>query len=156
MLTAPDLDHAALCALIPHAGSMCLLDTVLDWDGDRIRCRTNGHRAPGHPLRRADGTLGASHLLEYGAQAAAVHGALLAALGNASARPGYLVTTRRLALYVPRLDDLPDALEINANRLLGGASGWVYEFSVTHTGQCLAEGQFTIAQREANHTGAAL
>lgn len=155
MTRAPALDHAALCALIPHAGDMCLLDAVLAWDADQIRCRACDHRNAAHPLRRSDGILGASHLLEYGAQAAAVHGGLLATASGATAHPGYLVATRRLALHVARLDNLPGALEIAAQRLLGGESGWVYEFAISHAGRPLAEGQFTIAHGDTRRVGAA-
>lgn len=153
MRTAPALDHAALCALIPHAGSMCLLDAVLTWNADRIRCLIASHSAPAHPLRRVDGALGASHLLEYGAQAAAVHGGLLAEAAGERPRPGYLVATRHLTLHVARLDDLSGVLEVTAQRLLGGDSGWVYEFAITHAARRLAEGQFTIARGEAGDAG---
>lgn len=139
------LDSAALCALIPHAGDMCLLDAVLDWDEDGVRCRSASHRLTDHPLRRADGILGASHLLEYAAQAAAVHGGLLAAAENTVPTPGYLVATRRLQLHTDRIDTLPEALNIAARRLFAGPGGWVYEFDVAHAGTELASGQFTIA-----------
>ena len=139
------LDRTALCALIPHAGDMCLLDAVLDWDDEKIRCRSASHRLTGHPLRRADGILGASHLLEYAAQAAAVHGGLLAAAENIVPTPGYLVATRRLQLRTDRIDTLPEALDIAARRLFAGPGGWVYEFDVAHAGTELASGQFTIA-----------
>lgn len=148
-VNAPALDKAALCALIPHAGGMCLLDTVLDWDEDGIRCRSASHRLPDHPLRRADGILGASHLLEYAAQAAAVHGGLLAAAEHVAPTPGYLVASRRLQLHIDRIDNLPDALGIAARRLFAGPGGWVYEFDVAHAGTALASGQFTIAHLDA-------
>lgn len=148
-MNAPALDKAALCALIPHAGSMCLLDEVVDWDDENIRCRSASHRLADHPLRRADGTLGASHLLEYAAQAAAVHGGLLATAENAVPTPGYLVATRRLQLHVERIDSVPGNLEVAAQRLFAGPGGWVYEFAVAHAGTELARGQFTIAHLEA-------
>ena len=58
----------ALVALIPHGGSMCLLEAVDSWDETRVTCRSATHRRPDHPLRR-DGHLSAVHLLEYAAQA---------------------------------------------------------------------------------------
>ena len=36
MLTA--LTKAEIAALIPHAGAMCLLDRVVHWDAEKIRC----------------------------------------------------------------------------------------------------------------------
>lgn len=149
-MNAVALDKAALCALIPHAGDMCLLDAVLGWDDENIRCRSASHGLPDHPLRRADGTLGASHLLEYAAQAAAVHGGLLAAAENAVPTPGYLVATRRLQLHAQRIDDLPGDLDIAAHRLFAGPGGWVYEFEVAQADTQLAAGQFTIAHLESD------
>lgn len=143
------IDKAALCALIPHAGDMCLLDAVTNWDADGIRCSSRSHHLEHHPLRREDGTLGGAHLLEYAAQAAAIHGGLLAAADQTSSRPGYLVSTRRLRLITDRLDTLQESLEIEARRLFAGPGGWIYEFSVTHAGRELANGQFTIAHLDA-------
>jgi predicted hotdog family 3-hydroxylacyl-ACP dehydratase len=34
---SPPLDHAWIAAHIPHSGSMCLLDQVVEWDAERIR-----------------------------------------------------------------------------------------------------------------------
>ena len=68
--------------LIPHQGAMCLWEEVVAWDQARIRLRTRSHADPDNPLC-GDGMAGermlrAVHLCEYGAQAMAVHGALLA------------------------------------------------------------------------------
>ena len=71
------LGRADIEALVPHKHAMCLWDEVLDWDAQRIVLRTAGHRDAAHPLR-SDGQLRALHLCEYGAQAMAVHGGLLA------------------------------------------------------------------------------
>lgn len=71
------LDRAAIAALIPHDGAMCLLDGVLAWDRTSITCAASSHRAPGNPLAagcRLDVVCG----VEYAAQAMAVHGDSLA------------------------------------------------------------------------------
>ena len=52
------IDRATIAHLIPHAGSMCLLDEVLSWDEDTISCRSMQHRGPDNPLRQG-GRLGA-------------------------------------------------------------------------------------------------
>src|SRR5881398_1435622 len=75
-MTTP-IDKAEIRRLIPHAGTMCLLDSVLGWDDESIVCTTNTHRDEANPLRR-DGRLSALHALEYAAQAAAIHGGLRA------------------------------------------------------------------------------
>lgn len=71
------LPKSQWAALIPHQGSMCLLDSVAHWDDVRIHARSGSHARDDNPLRR-DGRLRALHLCEYGAQAMAVHGGLLA------------------------------------------------------------------------------
>ena len=56
---------------------MCLLDGVLAWDEKTIHAISDGHARADNPLRGEHG-LHTVHLAEYGAQAMAVHGALLA------------------------------------------------------------------------------
>ncbi len=75
-------------AHIPHQGRMCLLDEVIEWSPERIRCRIGGHRAADHPLR-SHGRLGISCGIELAAQAMAVHGALIAdaSRGKTPGRP---------------------------------------------------------------------
>ena len=96
MLTRPEI-----AALVPHAGAMCLLDQVLSWDAENILCSARSHLDPHNPLRRA-GRLAAVCGLEYGLQAAALHGALR------DGRPqpaGYVAALRDVVLHVSRLDD---------------------------------------------------
>jgi predicted hotdog family 3-hydroxylacyl-ACP dehydratase len=116
-------------ARIPHRGRMCLLDEVLDWDSDRIRCRSGTHRSALHPLR-AQGRLGGACGIEYAAQAMAVHGALLAADRAGAGRIGYLASVRGLRLAVARLDDIAADLICEATRIAGDPGSVVYEFSI--------------------------
>ena len=51
------LDHAGIEALVPHRGTMCLLDRLVAWDEARIECIATGHRDPGHPLRSRSGLM---------------------------------------------------------------------------------------------------
>lgn len=129
-------------SLVPHAGSMCLLDTVSAWDSSQIVCTATRHVAPDHPLRR-DGALAAVHLAEYGAQAAAVHGALLA---GGRPQPGFVASFRGVELHV---DQVPDTapLQVSATRLAGGAAAMQYSFSVSAGNQALASGRMTVALR---------
>lgn len=133
--------------LIPHQGSMCLLDAVCAWDDARIHARTNSHRRASNPLRR-NGQLHAVHLCEYGAQAMAVHGALLARAHGATAKPGYLVSLREIDLHVQRIDDLPEALSVMAERLLHTANSWQYTFRIEHEGTIVASGRAAVLLRD--------
>jgi predicted hotdog family 3-hydroxylacyl-ACP dehydratase len=136
------LDRDWIAAHIPHQGAMCLLDAVLDWSDAAIVCRATRHADPAHPLR-AEGRLGAAAGIEYAAQAMAVHGALIAG-DNAPPRQGYLTSVRSVALHVARLDDLPGALDVRAERLSGDGNHILYQFRLDHAGRCLLEGRAAV------------
>jgi predicted hotdog family 3-hydroxylacyl-ACP dehydratase len=116
-------------AHIPHRGAMCLLDGVLEWDARHVVCRASSHRDPANPLR-VGARLPAACGIEYGAQAMAVHGALLAADG-APLGPGMLASVRAVELRAARLDDVPGVLRIAAERLSGERDHVLYAFSVS-------------------------
>jgi predicted hotdog family 3-hydroxylacyl-ACP dehydratase len=140
------IDRAQILALIPHQGSMCLHDEVLQWDDAGLRLRSSGHRDPGHPLR-SRGQLAAVHLCEYGAQAMAVHGGLLAHRSGGVAAPGLLVSLRQVELRCARIDTLPGDLITSAERLHGDASSWQYAFRVQHGDKLLASGRAAVMLR---------
>lgn len=126
--------------LIPHAGEMCLLERVLDWNADRIRLATTTHRSPTNPLRR-NGRLHAIHLCEYGAQAMAVHGGLKARAEGAVAAPGFLVALRAVKLHVRRVDDLDGELTVTGECLMATPGSWQYAFTIEHAGRTIADGR---------------
>ena len=137
------LNRDVIATLIPHAGAMCLLDAVLDWDATRIHARSTSHAHAAHPLRR-DGALHAVHLCEYGAQAAAVHGALVARAAGTAPRSGLLAALREVRLCAAAVDPAGGALNVEAECLLGDAHGAQYDFRVTQGGCLLARGRATI------------
>ena len=136
------LDRAAIAARIPHQGAMCLLAAVVDWSETAISCSAVSHSDPANPLRAA-GRLGAANGIEYAAQAMAIHGALLANVDD-QPRQGYLTSVRNVSLHVARLDDLPGALDVRAERLSGDANNILYQFSLDHEGRCLLEGRAAV------------
>jgi predicted hotdog family 3-hydroxylacyl-ACP dehydratase len=140
------IEKAEIRTLIPHAGLMCLLDSVLKWDDESIVCTSETHRDPANPLRR-DGQLSALHAFEYGAQAAAVHGGLRARSAGVAAPPCYLAALRDAHLQVIRLDDIASPLEIRAQRLFGEAGNTIYECHVSAGDVPLADGRITIMLR---------
>jgi len=138
------LDHAWIAGRIPHQGSMCLLDRVLDWDPASIRCAAVSHRDPANPLR-AHGRLAAACGIEYAAQAMAVHGALCAADADAPApRMGMLTSVRGVDLATPRLDDIPGELQVRAERVSGDRNAIVYAFTVSAEARVLVAGRATV------------
>jgi predicted hotdog family 3-hydroxylacyl-ACP dehydratase len=121
---------------------MCLLATAVEWSEAAISCTATSHADPANPLR-SEGRLGAAAGIEYAAQAMALHGALLAG-ENGAPRRGYLASVRGVTLYADRLDDLPGHLDVRAERLSGDAANVLYQFSVSHAGQCLLDGRAAV------------
>lgn len=137
------LDRAGIEALVPHAGSMCLWDTLQSADAQNAHCLTDSHRRSDNPLRRDD-RLSAVHLIEYGAQAMAVHGGWLARAAGSAAQPGVLAAVRDLQLAVERLDDIDAPLECHAQRLVANAGGWMYQFTLSAAGRELGRGRASV------------
>jgi predicted hotdog family 3-hydroxylacyl-ACP dehydratase len=120
---------------------MCLLDEVLDWDADRIRCASGGHGAHDHPLR-AYGRLGIACGIEIAAQTMAVHGALSAA--GTTPRAGLLAGVRSVRMYAAKLDDVRTDLICEATRLAGDAGSALYQFELGCAGSPLIRGRATV------------
>jgi predicted hotdog family 3-hydroxylacyl-ACP dehydratase len=142
----PVADRALIAQLIPHQGSMSLLERVTAWNATDITAVAVSHRAADHPLR-SHGRLRAVHLCEYGAQAAALHGGLVAHAAGGIAAPGYLVSLRDASFACQRLDELAGELEICAQLLLQDSSSWQYRFTAAHAGARLATGRLAIIRR---------
>ncbi len=137
------LDHAAIAARVPHAGSMCLLATCTAWSAETIHCTATGHADPAHPLRTAGGLLSVN-AIEYASQAMALHGTLSAPPGSPPT-PGFLASVRAVVLHVPRLDDVPGALQVHATKLAGDARQAAYQFVLNdEAGRALVEGRATV------------
>ena len=143
------LNRAAIAALIPHSGAMCLLEEVRSSDVDGIVCRAVSHRDAGHPLRE-DGILSAVCGIEYAAQAMAVHGALVGkaagqAAGDRHARRGMLAAARDVVFHVERLDDIADDLVVSARKLVA-EDGWLlYEFVLQAGAKELVRGRAAVS-----------
>jgi predicted hotdog family 3-hydroxylacyl-ACP dehydratase len=140
------LGREAIAALIPHQGAMCLLEQMLEWDAEHVLAATTTHRAGDNPLRNG-GRLRALHLAEYGAQAMALHGGLVAQAAGERARPGMLVSLRDVHLHRAYIDDLPGELRVEARRLLDGGASWQYSFTVHHGDELIASGRAAIMAR---------
>jgi len=143
-MTAPQtLDRAGIARRIPHSGSMCLLDRLAAWDAESIHCTTASHAHPDNPLRTASGLL-SPNLIEYAAQAMALHGGLLAAEGSEPSA-GFLASARNVRLSVARIDDIAGELQVHAQRLTGDQSQILYQFAVKDAaGRLLAEGRAVV------------
>jgi predicted hotdog family 3-hydroxylacyl-ACP dehydratase len=145
-LPAPSrLDHAGIAARIPHTGRMCLLASLQSWSATQVFCTALSHHDLDNPLRSESGLLAPS-AIEYAAQAMALHGALLAPLAAGASRGGHLASVRSVQFARVRLDDVPGALQVRAERLAGDERGASYHFSVGDAaGAVWVEGRAIVA-----------
>ena len=114
---------------------------LLDWDARHIRCAAESHRDADHPLREGGG-LPVWAGIEYAAQAAAVHGALLVAVPRP--RAGVLGKLSRVRPGCEWLDRIASPLVFSATLLHRDPSGGIYEFEVHGDDALLLHGQFTL------------
>ena len=135
------MNHDDICARLPHAGRMCLLDRLESFDAESIHCRARSHRDADNPLR-SHGRLHAVIGVEYAAQAMALHGSLTAGPDVAPAM-GYLASVRDLQLDTDDLSAVNEDLDIRARRLSGDAGGFIYEFDIHAGARRLLAGRVT-------------
>lgn len=143
------IDKRELCDFIPHSGDMCLLEHVVSWNDQEIRCLAISHTDPANPLRRDD-RLAPVHLLEYGAQAMAVHGGLLAARSSNRVAPGYLAALRDVKLPKQSIDHITSPLLVHAVMITTMNDSFVYSFSVAAEGIQLAHARATVIAPKGN------
>jgi predicted hotdog family 3-hydroxylacyl-ACP dehydratase len=136
------LAREAIAALVPHAGAMCLLEAVEEWDERAILCRARSHRDAANPLRSA-GQLAAIMGVEYAAQAVAVHGGLT---GNVP-RMGYLAALRDVDCSVERLDTIAEDLTIHATQVAAESGRLLYDFRIEAGGRELLRGRLTVVHK---------
>ncbi len=135
------LDRAWIERHLPHQGRMSLLDEIVAYDETHVRAVSRRHRDPDHPLR-VRGEVPAVCGIEYGAQAAAAHGAACAAMPSGA---GFLAGVRSVKLHARRLDDVAGDLDVEAEQLGASAAGVLYSFTVSGDGRVLVAGRVTVA-----------
>jgi predicted hotdog family 3-hydroxylacyl-ACP dehydratase len=144
------LDRSWIELHIPHHGRMCLLDEVVEWNSQHIRCRATSHRLPDNPLR-SHGRLGIAGGIEYAAQTMAAHGALTG--GACRPEAGFLAGLREVRLHVPRLDDIESDLICDATLVAGDRGTALYEFVMSTEAKRLMSGRAAVvfdANRQLN------
>jgi predicted hotdog family 3-hydroxylacyl-ACP dehydratase len=136
-------------SLIPHTGTMCLLDCVEMFDDLRIVCRASSHHRQDNPLRYRD-RLSVQAGIEYAAQAVAAHGSLLAQQGgNApSPRGGMIAVLTDIHWHTDRLDTFHEDLAVMAEKLADLPQGLNYRFSLSAGQQRLLDGELIIALQD--------
>jgi len=138
------IDRTRIQQLVPHAGSMCLLDAVTEWSDAAIAC-TSALPGPDHPLAR-DRRVPAIIATEYAAQATAVHGALLE--GSDQPRAGMLATLVDVQLAGAFIPEDGGTLSIRAELLGRSPAGCMYRFEVGTARTLIASGRLTVVLAE--------
>jgi len=128
--------------MLPHTGTMCLLDSVDSWDSQHIVCHTRSHLKKDNPLRNTD-ELPMISLMEYGAQAMGVHGCLLAQTTGVSLQEGYLAALRDVKLAQGDLSKIEQTLLIRAEKIHADNTGMIYSLSMHAGDVLLASGRAT-------------
>lgn len=134
------LERTDIERLIPHAGTMVLLDRVADWNATGITCVTEAHLRSENPLRR-DGSLPAVAGVEIAGQAMAVHGALLR---HGPLRHGRLASLRDVRIQGRRLDTVTEPIVITALLLNSNDKGCIYSFRLSAGALQLLSGRATV------------
>lgn len=130
-----------LLSLLPHKGGMVLIDRVVTWTDQSIRCGAMSHTRLDNPLRR-NNRLSVLVGVEYAGQAIAIHASLT------SGRPlgkGVLASLRELVWTRDCLSDLSTELTIDAVRLVAGSGGARYDISVSSEDVLVLKGRATVA-----------
>lgn len=130
--------------MIPHSGTMCLLDEIVRWDQESAFAKATSHRSPEHPLRE-QGRLGIVCAAEYAAQVMAVHAGLMRdSHPLARPAPGRLVQLKDMRWSVERLDDIVVPLMIEVRLVYRLGSGSIYGFAVSAGQRALASGRASV------------
>lgn len=108
--------------LIPHAGEMVFLSSVLEHAEDRTVCLVEIDRQA--LFRSEDGSVPAWIGIEFMAQCIAAHAGLVAQARKTRARVGFLLGSRRVTLHVPRYSR-GQRLWVTAAQAWGRSAGMV-------------------------------
>lgn len=139
------IEHDEICELIPHSGQMCLLERVIRWDETSIECESGSHMLSGNPLRN-EGSLPSIYLVEYGAQAMAVHGSLLAREQGRKFGNGYLAALRDLQIVSRDVSQTSSNLYIEAKNLMAQGGSLIYNFRVKIDNTLVVQGRATVVE----------
>lgn len=121
------IEFKTLSTLIPHTDNMCLWETVISYDELHISCQTKRHLDPQHPLK-INGKLFKSQLIEFGAQAIAIHGGLLGKNNAGKPRMGYLASVKNIQYGTLNQDTA--CLTVVAEALIMNENSKMYQFTL--------------------------
>ncbi|MFM0649057.1 hotdog family protein [Paraburkholderia bryophila] len=131
-------------AIIPHRGTMLLIDAVEAFDDDTLSARATVHADAWYA--DADGAMPAWLGIELMAQTIAAHVALLAMRGGGRARPGVLLGSRSYKALEPSFSGGAQ-LRVHVTELLRSEEGHgAYECTIQHGDLHCAEAVIKVFQ----------
>ncbi|CAB3644833.1 hotdog family protein [Paraburkholderia rhynchosiae] len=131
-------------AIIPHRGTMLLIDAVNTFSEQALSARATVRADAWYA--NADGAMPAWIGIELMAQAIAAHVAMLAMRGGGRARPGVLLGSRSYKALQPSFAGGAQLL-IHATELLRSEEGHgAYECTIHHGDVCCAEAVIKVFQ----------
>jgi len=144
------MKKSQICQLLPHSGTMCLIDEIVSWDKEMLVAKTMSHTELKNPLNN-EGSLNSIHGVEYAAQAMALHSALIKAeeiTQTETETRGYLASVKNTNilqeyLFEKQDDDLIPLL-IKVFVLMAGSQGFSYQFEVLKDDKVYISGKITI------------
>lgn len=143
-LSADELVRQPIEAIIPHRGTMLLIDSVDTFTEETLSARATVR--PDAWYADADGAMPAWIGIELMAQAIAAHVALLAMRGGGHARPGVLLGSRRYEALQASFRSGAQ-LSVRVTELLRSEEGHgAYECTIHDGEQCCAEAVVKVFQ----------
>lgn len=137
------ITRSAIAKLLPHSGSMCLLESVTEYDATRIACTVRDHHDHAHPLRH-DGHLPITAGIEYAAQAMALHAILTRQNSAVSNTTAMLVQLSDVRWSCDALDQHIAPLVIRAEQTNALGNSANYHFQLLDKEGVLIEGQMLV------------
>ncbi|WP_345811300.1 hotdog family protein [Paraburkholderia sp. PREW-6R] len=132
-------------AIIPHRGTMLLIDAVTSFGAEALTASATVQADAWYA--DADGAMPAWIGIELMAQAIAAHVALLAMRGGGCARPGVLLGSRSYKALQPALASGGAPLLIRATELLRSEAGHgAYECTIHREDVCCAQAVIKVFQ----------
>ena len=134
------LGRDGIAALIPHQGSMCLLERVVEWDDQHVVLETASHRSPQTPCALTAGCE-RSICASTARRPWPCMAGCARQVSGVQPKPGMLVSLRSVQFGRDYIEDLPGDLRVEAVCLQADAASLQYRFRVTHAEEMLAEGR---------------
>jgi predicted hotdog family 3-hydroxylacyl-ACP dehydratase len=141
-------DAMNLYQSLPHAGTMQLIERILETDEKNIVCTTSSHLDPQNPLR-IDAQLPVFCGLEYGAQACGLHRSFNNNdITDKKPKAGYLILVQNLNAGAATLDTEANELRIEATLILNQFNTAMYEFRLLDGTREILSGRVGLATAE--------